>query len=128
MTTVAESIVTALADVGVTRVWGVVGDALNPVTDAIRRDDRVERVGVRHGEAAAFAVSAQSQLSGPAGSAWAPSGPVLLDVVTNPDEVAIPPKPTLAQGWVFASAKSKRSSRAPDALDLTACSTPTCPR
>jgi pyruvate dehydrogenase (quinone) len=32
---------------------------------------------------------------------------VLLDVLTNPDEVAIPPSPTLEQGWGFAIAKSK---------------------
>ncbi len=32
---------------------------------------------------------------------------MLLDVLTNPDEVAVPPKPTLAQGWGFAIAKSK---------------------
>src|SRR6188474_768730 len=64
MPTVAESIVTALADHGVTQVWGVVGDALNPITEAIRQEDRIEWVGVRHEEAAAFAVSAQAQLSG----------------------------------------------------------------
>ncbi len=62
MTTVAELIVDALADYGVTSVWGVVGDALNPVTDAIRREERMEWVGVRHEEAAAFAASGQSQL------------------------------------------------------------------
>jgi pyruvate dehydrogenase (quinone) len=39
--------------------------------------------------------------------AFGVEGPVLLDVVTNPDEVAVPPKPTLAQGWGFAIAKSK---------------------
>jgi pyruvate dehydrogenase (quinone) len=39
--------------------------------------------------------------------AFARPGPVLLDVVTNPDEVAVPPKPTLTQGWGFAIAKSK---------------------
>jgi pyruvate dehydrogenase (quinone) len=64
MSTVAELIVAALADHGVTSVWGVVGDALNPVTDAIRREDRVEWIGVRHEEVAAFAASAQAQLSG----------------------------------------------------------------
>ena len=64
MTTVAELIVTALADHGVRSVWGVVGDALNPVTDAIRREDRVEWVGVRHEEAGAFAASAQAQVTG----------------------------------------------------------------
>ena len=54
-TTVADLLITALADHGVTQVWGVVGDALNPVTDAIRREDRIEWVGVRHEEAGAFA-------------------------------------------------------------------------
>jgi len=63
MTTVAELLIEALAEHGVTQVWGVVGDALNPVTDAIRREDRVEWVGVRHEEAAAFAASAQAQLT-----------------------------------------------------------------
>jgi pyruvate dehydrogenase (quinone) len=64
VTTVAELLVTALADHGVTQVWGVVGDALNPVTDAIRTEDRIEWVGVRHEEVGAFAASAQSQLTG----------------------------------------------------------------
>ena len=43
--------------------------------------------------------------------AWAlgTAGPVLLDVVTNPEEVSVPPKPTLAQGWGFAIAKSKEA-------------------
>ena len=62
MTTVAELLIEALADHGVTQVWGVVGDALNPVTDAIRREERIEWVGVRHEEAGAFAASAQAQL------------------------------------------------------------------
>ena len=39
--------------------------------------------------------------------ALAHPGPVLLDVLTNPDEVAVPPRPTLYQGWGFAIAKSK---------------------
>jgi pyruvate dehydrogenase (quinone) len=39
--------------------------------------------------------------------AFAQPGPVLLDVLTNPDEIAVPPKPTLEQGWGFAIAKSK---------------------
>jgi pyruvate dehydrogenase (quinone) len=39
----------------------------------------------------------------------AQTGPSLLDVVTNPDEVAVPPRPTPAQGWGFAIAKSKEA-------------------
>jgi pyruvate dehydrogenase (quinone) len=63
LTTVAEHLITSLADHGVTSVWGVVGDALNPVTDAIRREDRIEWIGVRHEEVGAFAASAQAQLT-----------------------------------------------------------------
>ncbi len=39
--------------------------------------------------------------------AFAHDGPVLVDCLTNADEVAIPPKPTLEQGWGFAIAKSR---------------------
>lgn len=44
-------------------------------------------------------------------------GPVLLDVLTNPDEIAVPAKPTVEQGWGFALAKMKevvRSQGEPD--------------
>ena len=75
MPTVAESIVSALADLGVTQVWGVVGDALNPVTEAIRQEDRIEWIGVRHEEVAAFAVSAQAQLTGRLGVCMGTVGP-----------------------------------------------------
>ncbi len=75
MPTVAEILVSALAEHGVTQVWGVVGDALNPVTDAIHREDRVDWVGVRHEEVAAFAAGAQAQLTGRLGVCMGTVGP-----------------------------------------------------
>jgi pyruvate dehydrogenase (quinone) len=75
MTTVAELLIESLADYGVSTVWGVVGDALNPVTDAIRREDRIEWIGVRHEEAGAFAASAQAQLTGRLGVCMGTVGP-----------------------------------------------------
>jgi pyruvate dehydrogenase (quinone) len=75
MPTVAELIVAGLAELGVKNVWGVVGDALNPVTDAIRREDRLEWIGVRHEEAGAFAAGAQAQLSGTLGVCMGTVGP-----------------------------------------------------
>ena len=75
MTTVAELLIESLAEYGVTSVWGVVGDALNPVTDAIRREDRIEWIGVRHEEAGAFAASAQAQLTGRLGVCMGTVGP-----------------------------------------------------
>jgi pyruvate dehydrogenase (quinone) len=75
MSTIAEQIVSTLAGLGVRTVWGVVGDALNPVTDAIRREDRLEWIGTRHEEAAAFAASAQAQLTGTLGVCMGTVGP-----------------------------------------------------
>ncbi|MDT4943040.1 MAG: hypothetical protein QOJ34_3129 [Pseudonocardiales bacterium] len=73
--TVAEMIVKALADQGVRTIWGVVGDALNPVTDAIRQEERIEWIGVRHEEVAAFAAGAQAQLRGTLGVCMGTVGP-----------------------------------------------------
>jgi pyruvate dehydrogenase (quinone) len=75
MPTVAELIVGGLADLGVTTVWGVVGDALNPVTDAIRREERIEWIGVRHEEAGAFAAGAQAHLGDTLGVCMGTVGP-----------------------------------------------------
>ncbi|MGB6023119.1 MAG: thiamine pyrophosphate-dependent enzyme [Ornithinimicrobium sp.] len=75
MATVADLLIDSLADLGVRTVWGVVGDALNPVTDAIRRSDRIEWIGVRHEEVGAFAASAQAQLSGTLGVCMGTVGP-----------------------------------------------------
>src|ERR1700720_2356403 len=62
--TVAEELVDTLAQAGVQRVYGIVGDSLNPVTDAIRRSGKVRWVHVRHEETAAFAAGAEAQLTG----------------------------------------------------------------
>ena len=83
MPTVAESIVTAIGDLGVKTVWGVVGDALNPVTDAIRRDDRLTWIGVRHEETGAFAAGAQAQLSGRLGVCMGTVGPGSLHLLNG---------------------------------------------
>ncbi|MEH0416304.1 thiamine pyrophosphate-dependent enzyme [Streptomyces sp. B21-083] len=73
--TVARLIVDALSELGVRQVFGVVGDALNPLTDALRTTDGLEWVGCRHEEAAAFAASAQSQLTGTLGVCMGTVGP-----------------------------------------------------
>ncbi|MFF7751047.1 thiamine pyrophosphate-dependent enzyme [Streptomyces sp. NPDC007971] len=73
--TVARVIVDALSELGVRQVFGVVGDALNPLTDAIRTTEGLEWVGCRHEEAAAFAASAQSQLTGTLGVCMGTVGP-----------------------------------------------------
>ena len=64
MATVAEQFVATLAAAGVKRVYGVVGDSLNGLTDAIRRHGDIQWVHVRHEEVAAFAAGAEAHLTG----------------------------------------------------------------
>jgi pyruvate dehydrogenase (quinone) len=56
-TTVADQLIEVLMAAGVRRVYGVVGDSLNPVVDGIRRAAGIEWVG-------AFAAAAEAQLTG----------------------------------------------------------------
>jgi pyruvate dehydrogenase (quinone) len=75
MATVAELLVETLAEIGVRQVFGVVGDALNPFTDAIRRQDAIEWIGVRHEEGAALAAAGQAKLTGRLGVCCGTTGP-----------------------------------------------------
>ncbi|GAA0455486.1 pyruvate dehydrogenase [Paractinoplanes deccanensis] len=62
--TVADQLVEVLVQAGVRRIYGIVGDSLNSLSDAIRRTDEIEWVHVHNEEAAAFAAAAEAQLTG----------------------------------------------------------------
>jgi|SRR5258705_9905806 len=64
MSTVGEQLVHVLRQAGVARVYGVVGDSLNPFVDAIRRTEGIEWIHVRNEEAGALAAAAEAQLTG----------------------------------------------------------------
>ena len=61
---VAEVVVDRLVNAGVKRIYGIVGDSLNPISDALRRNGKIAWVHVRHEEVGAFAAGAEAQLSG----------------------------------------------------------------
>src|SRR6202044_1670976 len=61
---VADQFIETLVSAGVKRIYGVVGDSLNGLTDVIRRRGDIEWVHVRHEEVAAFAATAEAQLTG----------------------------------------------------------------
>ncbi|KUN90271.1 thiamine pyrophosphate-binding protein [Streptomyces bungoensis] len=94
--TVAQVIVDALSELGVRQVFGVVGDALNPLTDAIRTTEDLEWVGCRHEEAAAFAASAQSQLTGTLGVCMGTVGPGSVHLLNGLYDAAKSHAPVLA--------------------------------
>src|SRR3954469_18075122 len=62
--TLADQLIEVLREARVERIYGVVGDSLNPVVDAVRRAERIEWVHVRNEEAGAFAAAAEAQLTG----------------------------------------------------------------
>jgi pyruvate dehydrogenase (quinone) len=61
---VADILWKMLADAGVKRCYGIVGDALNPVVDALRRNGQIELIHVRHEEYGVFAAVAEAYLTG----------------------------------------------------------------
>lgn len=73
--TVAQQIVNQLADSGVERLYAITGDSLNALTDAVTKDGRIKFIHVRNEEAAAFAASAEAQLTGKLAVCAGSSGP-----------------------------------------------------
>jgi pyruvate dehydrogenase (quinone) len=94
--TVAELLVETLAAVGVRQVFGIVGDALNLFTDAIRRQKTIEWIGVRHEEGAALAAAGQAKLTGRLGVCCGTTGPGGTHLIAGLYEAAKDHAPVLA--------------------------------
>lgn len=93
---VADLLVETLAAVGVRQVFGIVGDALNPFTEAIRLQRTVEWIGVRHEEGAALAAAGQAKLTGRLGVCCGTTGPGGNHLVAGLYEAAKDHAPVLA--------------------------------
>jgi pyruvate dehydrogenase (quinone) len=72
---VADVLWEMLANAGVKRCYGIVGDALNPVIDALRRNGKIEFIHVRHEEYGVFAAVAEAYLSGNPAAVCGTAGP-----------------------------------------------------
>jgi pyruvate dehydrogenase (quinone) len=83
MSTVADQFATILAAAGVKRIYGVVGDSLNGLTDSLRRQGKIEWVHVRHEEVAAFAAGAEAHLTGALAVCAGSCGPVNLHLING---------------------------------------------
>ncbi|MEU1116237.1 MULTISPECIES: pyruvate dehydrogenase [unclassified Streptomyces] len=80
---VAEQFVDILVRAGVKRLYGVVGDSLNPVVDAIRRTKGIDWIQVRHEETAAFAAGAEAQITGKLAACAGSCGPGNLHLING---------------------------------------------
>jgi pyruvate dehydrogenase (quinone) len=83
MRTVADQFAEVLANAGVKRIYGIVGDSLNGLTDAIRRQGRIDWIHVRHEEVAAFAAGAEAHLTGSLAVCAGSCGPGNLHLING---------------------------------------------
>ncbi|RAI54677.1 ubiquinone-dependent pyruvate dehydrogenase [Roseicella frigidaeris] len=80
---VADLIADTLQQVGVRRIYGVVGDSLNGLTDSLQRKGRIDWVHVRHEETAAFAAGAEAALTGELAVCAGSCGPGNLHLING---------------------------------------------
>ncbi len=81
--TAADYMAEALAQAGVKRIYGVVGDSLNGFTDSLRRLKSIEWIHVRHEEGAAFAAAAEAHLTGKLAVCAGSCGPGNLHLING---------------------------------------------
>jgi thiamine pyrophosphate-dependent acetolactate synthase large subunit-like protein len=93
--TVADILVHTLEQIGVRHIFGLIGDSLNPLADAVRRS-RLEWIGVRHEEGAALAAAGQAKLTDLLGVCAGTTGPGSTHLVAGLYEAARDHAPVLA--------------------------------
>ncbi|WHY75431.1 ubiquinone-dependent pyruvate dehydrogenase [Neobacillus sp. WH10] len=81
--TIADVLIETLVNAGVKRIYGIVGDSLNAILDSIRRSEKIEWVGVRHEEVAAFAAGAEAFLNDHIAVCAGSSGPGNLHLING---------------------------------------------
>src|ERR1700691_5409864 len=93
--TVADVLVDVLGQIGVKHIFGLIGDSLNPLADAVRRS-KIEWIGVRHEEGAALAASGQAKLTGRLAVCAGTTGPGSTHLVAGLYEASRDHAPVLA--------------------------------
>jgi thiamine pyrophosphate-dependent acetolactate synthase large subunit-like protein len=88
-------LVDAIERIGVKHIFGLIGDSLNPLADAVRRSE-IEWVGVRHEEGAALAAAGQAKLTGRLAVCCGTTGPGSTHLVAGLYEAARDHAPVLA--------------------------------
>jgi pyruvate dehydrogenase (quinone) len=92
---VADVLVSVLEQIGVKHIFGLIGDSLNPLADAIHRS-RIEWIGVRHEEGAALAAAGQAKLTGRLAVCAGTTGPGSTHLVAGLYEASRDHAPVLA--------------------------------
>ncbi|ROL77635.1 pyruvate oxidase [Pseudomonas protegens] len=81
--TIAQQLATTLEQAGVKRIWGLTGDSLNGLTDALHSMQTIEWMHVRHEEVAAFAAGAEAATTGQLAVCAGSCGPGNLHLING---------------------------------------------
>jgi len=93
---VADLVLEVLAAHGVRDIFGVPGDAINDITNALRKRDDMQFILVRHEEAGAFMASAQAKLSGRLAACVGTSGPGAIHLLNGLYDAKLDHAPVIA--------------------------------
>jgi pyruvate oxidase len=94
--TVSTVLLEVLAEAGVHHIYGIPGDAINGLIDAIRQQDVIRFVHVRHEETGAFAASAHAKLTGELGVCVGTAGPGAIHLLNGLYDAKLDHAPVLA--------------------------------
>jgi len=119
----ADILVDTLIAWEVTHVFGIVGDGINSIIEALRkRRDRIEFVGVRHEEAAAFMAGGFAKQTGKLGVCLATTGPGAVHLMNGLYDAHMDGAPVLAiTGMTFHDLIGTRFQQDVDTVELMSC-------
>ncbi|HXD92198.1 MAG TPA: thiamine pyrophosphate-dependent enzyme [Bacteroidia bacterium] len=93
---VCEALLNVLTDYGVKYIFGIPGDSINELIEAIRKQDKIKFIHVMHEEAGAFAASAQAKLTGELAVCVGTSGPGAIHLLNGLYDAKLDHAPVLA--------------------------------
>ena len=116
----SDILIEALIDWGATHAFGIVGDGINPIIEALRkRQDRIRFVPVRHEEAAAFMASGFAKHTGRLGVCVGTTGPGAIHLMNGLYDAALDGAPVVAlTGLTFHDLRGVRYQQGVDTLTL----------
>src|SRR5207248_10112746 len=118
--TTADILVETLIEWGATHAFGIVGDGINSIIEALRkRQDRIRYIGVRHEEAAAFMAGGFAKHTGRLGVCVGTTGPGAIHLMNGLYDAALDGAPVLAiTGTTFHDLIGVRFQQAVDTVKL----------
>jgi pyruvate dehydrogenase (quinone)/pyruvate decarboxylase len=116
----ADILVETLINWGVTHAFGIVGDGINSIIEALRkRQDRIRYIGVRHEEAAAFMAVGFAKHTGRLGVCVGTTGPGAIHLMNGLYEAALDGAPVVAlTGLTFHDLRGVRFQQGVDTVKL----------